>query len=204
MLLESIKKSVICLGVLLLSGCAMPHMQLESLDQLKNNEVIYIGSVSLDPNLKKDEVIYKNVINLGDQELHRTLYIKASDVYYELEGKHGFDIKSSVAGQDGENYYFSWEKDKPLYLLGVSFFTRWTSTNRETMTLVIGNGIQVEHEGNAKAVYVGDITFERDEFFNIKDIKISQKGYKEARKAFWDKYGTQMKVDVAKLYAARE
>lgn len=197
------KVTVVSLGALFLTSCIMPHMQIDKLSELKNDEVIYIGSINFDPHIKKDEVSYKNVINLTGEELYKNIYIKASDAYYELEGHHGFDLKSSVAGREGESYYFSWKKDDPLYILGVSFFTSW-GARRETMTLVIKNGVNVEHDNKHRAVYIGDITFKRDEFFNIKDIKISQSGYKKAVQEFHDKYGTQMQVGVAKLVAARE
>jgi len=199
-----IRTAILGIAVSFLGGCMMPHMQLQKMSDLKPDEIIYIGSITFEPHISKDEVIYKNVINLSDQELYKNIYIKASDAYYELEGKHGFDLKSSVPGQEGENYYFTWKKDKPLYLLGVSFFTRWTSRNRESMTLVIKNGIQVKHDNQHRAVYIGDITFKRDEFFNIEDIDISQSGYKRAVRDFHDKYGTQIEVGVAKLFAARE
>lgn len=200
-----IKKFALLFGVLLLAGCMMPQMQIENLGEVKKDEVIFIGSLNFDPHIKKDEVIFKDFIVLGsDEDMHRTIYLKVSDTFYTLKGVHGMDIKESVAALEGDNYYFAWDSKKPLYFLGVSFMTRMTGKNRDYMTFVINKGIKVRHSGKAKAVYIGDITFKRDEFFDIKDIQISQKGYKKARAAFWKKYNTKMKVEVARLTRAQK
>lgn len=201
---DSGKKILFLACILSLASCAMPKTQLAKLSELRSDEIVYIGKISFDPPISKDEIVYKNIINLGGNDLHKTLYIKASDVYYDLEGHHGTDFKSSVAGQEGENYYFSWSQEKPLYLLGVSFITHWSSQKREFMTWTIGNGIKVENPAGSRVVYVGDITIKRDEFWNIKDVKISQDGYAKARAAFWDKYNTRMKVSRASLKPGRE
>lgn len=94
-------------------------------------------------------------------------------------------------------------KGKPLNVLGVTFITRSTQANRDTMTLTIKDGIKVTHSGKSKAVYIGDITFVRDEFFNIKDINVSQKDYKKAVKVFREKYKGDWKVEQAKLSSSR-
>lgn len=201
---KMMKKIILLSGIALLTGCMMPKMQLENLSELKPDEVIYIGKITFDPHIRKDEIKYKNVINLGGDDMHKTLYFKMSDVYYDLEGHHGTDIKSSVAGREGEPYYFSWGKDKPLYLLGVSFITHWSSARREFMTWTIGKGIKIENPAGSRAVYVGDITIKRDEFWNIKDVKISQANFARAKADFRKKYGTKMEVSRARLKPGRE
>ena len=113
------------------------------------------------------------------------------------------DYSGSLVTNDGEYYFYSWDKNMPFIILGVSFITHWSSSNRETMTLKVNDGIKARHSGKSRAVYVGDVTFVRDEFFNIKDIKIDQSGYRAAKKEFTKRFHKQWKMEKATLSAAR-
>lgn len=199
----NIKGLLILFFVLTLTGCVLPKYSIEALNEVAPDETIFIGRMSMNPPLSKEEIQFENVINFSDVELHKVLAMKTSDIYYELEGRHATDYQDSVAAIDGEYYYFTWKKNKPLNFLGVTFMTRMTGQNRDYMTFTIDKGIKVNHSGKSKAVYVGDITFKRDEFFNIKDIDINQKNYKKAVKEFRKKFNTDMKVEKAKLASAK-
>ena len=201
--MKYLRVALVLAFTLSLTACVMPQMQIENLQQVKAGEVIYIGRVSMNPPLTKEEIQIENVINFSDIEMHKVLYMKASDVYYELKGEHAYDYQDSVVAIDGEYYYFKWNQKKPLHFLGVSFLTRMTGRARDMMTFSIDKGIKINHSGKSKAVYVGDITFKRDEFFNIKDIDISQKGYKKAVKTFRKKFNTDMKVEKAELTSSK-
>lgn len=202
---QTINMSILFLLVILLSGCVMPTISIEDLSELKNDEVVFVGKLALKPHMSKDEVVYENIVVLGGSkdDLHKVLYLKVSDQYYKLEGSHAMDMSDTVATSDGKYFFFAWKKNKPLNILGTSFITRWTQTHRDFMTLSINKGINVRHSGKSRAVYVGNITFERDEFFNIKNIDINQKGYKKAKRAFQKKYKTNWKLEKAKLYSSR-
>ncbi|MDH3342832.1 MAG: hypothetical protein OEY06_07995 [Gammaproteobacteria bacterium] len=198
-----IKGVLVLFFALSLTGCVLPKYSVENLNEVAADEILFIGRVSMNPPITKEEIQIENVINLSDVEMHKVLVMKASDVYYELGGQHATDYQDTVAAIDGEYYYFTWNKNKPLNFLGVTFITRMTSRNREYMTFTIDKGIKVNHSGKSKAVYVGDITFVRDEFFNIKDIDINQKNYKKAVKEFRKKYKTDWKVEKAKLTSSK-
>lgn len=186
-----------------LYGCAMPKMQVESLDKVAADEVIVFGKVRLDPKISKEEVVYKNVINLSKRDLHESLYLKASDVFYDLKGGHALDMKSSLLVFDDEYYFFSWKKDTPFHLLGVSFVTHWSSAGRQYMTFTAGDGIKVTQSGKSRAIYAGTLTFERDEFFNLKGIKVDQSDYAAAKKAFQQKFGQSWTIEKAKLLPSK-
>lgn len=201
--LPNIKSILILLFALSLTGCVLPKTSVDNLQELEPDESIFIGRIKMSPPLTEADVQLENFINLSDTPLHKSLQLKVSDIYYELGGQLASDYQDSIFVVDGEYYYFSWKKKQPLNLLGVTFITRSTQTNIDTMTLSIDKGVKVKHKAKSKAVYIGDITFVRDEFFNIKDIKISQKGYKKAIKAFRKKYKTKWKVEKAKLSSSK-
>jgi len=186
-----------------LTGCVLPKSSLENLSQLGPDEVIFIGRMMMSPPMSEDDVQLENMWNLSDTPLHKSLQMKVSEVYYELGGQLAHDYQDSIFVVDGEYYSFAWEKNKPMNILGVTFITRSTQTNRDTMTFSIDKGVRVKYSGKNRVVYVGDITFKRDEFFNIKDIDISQKNYKKAVKAFRKKYKTKWKVEKGKLVSSK-
>lgn len=189
------------LALLIFSGCMPAHMQVTDLKVMKPQDIIYVGRIVMDPPIQKDEILLRNVIGGGD--IHKAFYAIVSDKYYTLEGYHAGDMSDVMPLMYNEDYYLKWDRKKPLNILGGWFITTLTGNSRETMMYTIRNGIKVKHSGKAKAVYVGTITFKRDEFFNIKDIDISQKGYKKAARAFRKKFKTKWKLEKGKLVSAR-
>lgn len=200
---SKLKSIFIFLFAVSLTGCAFTKSSINDLSEVGQDEVLFIGRLALDPPIAESEVQLENYINLSDIPVHKSLQMKVSDIFYKLGGQGVSNYQNSIFVVDGDYYYFSWEKDKPLNVLGVTFVTRSTQTNRDTMTLTVKNGIKVSHSGKSKAVYIGDITFVRDEFFNVKDINVSQKGYKKAVKAFRKKYNGNWKVEQAKLTSSK-
>ena len=203
--IHNITRYILILSLVSLAGCVMPKRTIDNLNQLGPDEVLMVGKLSLSPAINKDEVIYENVVVLGGSkdDLHKALYLKVSDTFYTLEGGHATDMADSMVTLNGEYFYFPWKRNQPLYILGTSFITRWTSTNRDFMTFSINKGLKVQHSGKSQAIYVGNITFERDEFFNIKNIDINQKDPKKAQQAFQKKYNSQWKLEKANLASAR-
>lgn len=203
--LNKIARYALALALLSLAGCVMPRMAVDNLSELGPDEVIYVGKLQLSPAISKDEVIYENVIVLGGSkdDLHKALYLKVSDRFYTLEGNHAMDMADSMVTMDGEYFYLTWKQNRPLYILGTSFITRWTQSNRDFMTFSINKGLKVKNTGKTRAVYVGNITFERDEFFNITNIDINQKGLKKAQQAFREKYHSKWTLEKAGLASAR-
>lgn len=189
--------------IVALTGCAFPKTSVDNLSEVKQDEVLFIGRLALNPPIAESEVQLENMINLSDTPLHKSLQMKVSDIFYKLGGQGVGDYQNSIFVVDGDYYYFSWKKDQPLNVLGATFITRSTQSNIDTMTLSIKNGVKVNHNGKSKAVYIGDITFVRDEFFNVKDIDINQKGYKKAVKAFREKYKSDWEVEQAKLSSSK-
>ena len=201
--ISNIKKILIILFALSVTGCMMPKTSIESLQEMEPDESIFICRIKISPPLTEADVQLENVWNISDTPLHKSLQLKVSNVFYELGGQYASDYQDSIFVLDGEYYYFTWKKKQPLNLLGVTLITRSTQTNLDTMTLAIDKGIKVKHSAKSKAVYVGDITFVRDEFFNIKDIKISQRGFKKAANAFRKKFRTKLNVTKAKLTSSK-
>lgn len=201
--LNIIKICSVIIITLFLSACTLPQMSIANLKEVKKDEVIVVGKLQLLPHIRKDEVIYKNIIVFGKNELHRQLRLIVSDKYYDLKGKAAFDYTDSVLTFDGDYFYFTWKRKKPLHILGTTFTTRWTQTNRDSMTFTIKKGLKINRFKKGKAFYLGNITFKRDEFFNIKKIDINQKGLKKAQRIFRKKYKTRMKLRKAKLSSSR-
>ena len=185
---------------LLVTACVLPKTSISSLDEVAGDELIIVGKLQLSPHIKKDEVELTNIITFGSDDVHKSLRLIVSDVYFDLGGLAAHDYSDAIFTLDGDYFYFTWKKNKPLHILGTSFITRSTQTNIDTMTMSIKKGLRVKHRKNQRAIYVGTITFKRDEFFNIKDIDISQKGYKKAKSAFKKKFKTRHKLNFTSYF----
>jgi len=203
-ILQKTKITLLLIATLVFSACTMPKIGISNLKEVKNDEIIVVGKIQLSPRISKDEIIFENIITMGNSEdLHRSMYMTISEKYYDVETKNIYDFTDTVMALDGDYFYFTWDKNKPMHFLGTTFITRWAQRNRESMTFTINKGLEVKHSKKAKAIYIGSITFERDEFFNIKNINTSQKGYKKAIQAFRKKFNTSMKIEKAKLSSSR-
>ncbi len=195
---------VVLLGMLFLSGCA--QTQLKDLSEVKSDEMVYVVKVSLNPHISKEEIRMKSMLTLGVEKdvVYKLFYLKASDTYYTLEAGHSVrDMDDTVVVVEGDYAFFTWKKDKPLNILGGWFYTSFSSGNIETMMYTIDGGVKVSHSNKANAVYVGNITFDRDEFFKIKDVELTQKDLDEAQIAFREKFNSKWNLEKAQLSSAK-
>lgn len=199
-----IRLLLVAFASLILTACVLPKASISSLNEVAPDEIIVVGKLQLSPHIKKDEVQLSNIITFGPDIAHKSLRLIVSDVYYDLDGRAAHDFSDAIFTIDGDYFYFTWKNNKPLHVLGTSFITRSTQTNIDTMTMSIKKGLKVRHSNKSKGVYLGTITFKRDEFFNIKDVNFSQKGYKKALSAFRKKFKSNMKLEKARLSASRK
>ena len=180
----------------------MPKMSVSSLKDVKKDEIIVVGKLQLIPHIRKDEIIYQNTTFLPEN-IHKQIGLITSDKFYDVETNNVSYYKDVVVTTDGGYFYFTWKRNKPLHILGTTFKTRMTQANQDRMFLIIKKGLKVKHSKKAQAVYVGNITFHRDEFFNIKKIDINQKGMKKAQRIFRKKFRTKWRLKKAKLSSSR-
>ena len=203
-LFQKLKALSVVFIALTIAACALPKTSITSLNEVAADEIVVVGKLQLLPHIRKDEVQLTNFITIGPDVAHKSLRLIVSDVYFDLGGLAAHDYSDAIFTLDGDYFYFTWKKDKPLHILGTSFITRSTQTNIDTMTLSLKKGLNVRHSKIAKAIYVGTITFKRDEFFNIKDIVINQNEYNKANSEFNKKFKTRMKLEKAKLSSSRK
>lgn len=208
-------KWFVIIGLLLaatVSGCAtilgVPKQTVESLADLADDELLYVGKIVIDPPIQRDEVIVKNVLGGGDR-FHRGFMIKASDVFYNDADISPYSGLDGIYGvETGKDYYIVGKKGQPFIILGGSFYTRVAGVRTgsggvETQSYIIADGLQVKAKPDARAVYIGTITFKRDEFFDLKGIDISQSDYSAAAEHFKEKYNTSWALEKAELTSAR-
>ena len=68
-----------------------------------------------------------------------------------------------------------------------------------TVFFQLKGGIEARYPKGAKAVYVGTIKFKRDEFYNLKNISVSQDGLEAAQKRFQTKFKSKYTLVKAEL-----
>lgn len=176
----------------LVTACTgMPSV--EKLSDLKQGQTILVGKFVLDPPFADGE---QNLGIGGGMVKNRIGVILGENYEAIAEGAVGpGDMHAAVFDQ---SFYVSVSDEQPTYITGGLF---WLSA-RERVTYLITDGLKVT-PAKGKALYLGTVTFKRDEFMNITDIDISQGDYEKERTAFQQRYGDGMDLMKAKLTSAR-
>ena len=190
---------------LLLGGCMIPKSSIEDLSGInKATDVIIVGRIEMVPKIAKEEVAVK--MTIGGDELYRQFMLRVKNDVGETTN-YTTDVDNMVVVKTEEDYYISSDRSEPFRIFGGWFYTELhggAGIATSTVLYRIKGGVQVEIPKGADAVYVGDIKFKRDEFFNLKDISFSQDDFEAAQKRFQKKFKTKMHLVKAKITAVKQ
>lgn len=189
------KKTLVLLMLLSLQACFLPQFEVTALSQVGDSETLLVGEIRLDPPLRQDE----QKIAFTAKNMRNAFFLIAGDRYYTLENRNPIDFTDTFAIKLQKNYFIKASKNKPLHISGGFFYRVYTGALVESMVYAIEKGVKVDLQSNDRAVYIGTITFKRDEFFNIKEIDVSQKNYKKVNQQFKKKFSTKLNLRVADL-----
>jgi hypothetical protein len=170
---------VVALLALALAACApAPRAPLTSLSALGSDEVVVVGKVELVPALRKGEQKIRGMV-VGNFE--NTVYLmmlaqdpRIADYAGRIEAKFG-------------STFFVRSKAAPSYILGGVFFLEIGGSSQEK--IYFPGGFQVAVKPGDRAVYVGTLRYQRDEFFEFQRITVVDE-YKEANAEFQAKFGS--------------
>jgi hypothetical protein len=168
----------------LLGACSTPS--LSSLSDISGNEVVIVGRVELVPGLKKYE---QQVTGFGGATtFENTMVLITGDTNKEIKKEFSLSEMSGRIDAVLDNNFYARSSNKPFYILGGKIFL---SVDKSTSrTLYFPGGFKVTPKPGDKAVYIGTIRYERDEFSNIKKVTIVD-DYENTRTEFNKKFGNQ-------------
>ena len=176
---------VVALLALALAACApAPRAPLTSLSALGSDEVVVVGKVELVPALRKGEQKIRGMV-VGNFE--NTVYLMMDEKLRPLpQDPRIADYAGRIEAKFGSTFFVR-SKAAPSYILGGILFLEIGGQSQEK--IYFPGGFQVAAKPGDRAVYVGTLRYQRDEFFEFQRITVVDE-YKEASAEFQARFGS--------------
>ncbi len=180
-----------------LGACSLfqPKMNITDLAQVKPGEVVIVGRISMEPPITKDDQFIDILATKKNKDMMRNAFYMVSGDQLLRPDELDYPTRNDHYAKFNEDFYFAVEKGDPFFISGIGFYTYLTSKRMEVTTMPAQ--VQLDLTKKKRYFYLGNLTYVRDEFFNIKEIKHDFSGYNKANQEFKKKYNT--KDDLVKV-----
>ena len=166
------------LGLALASCAPAPRAPLTSLSALGSDEVVVVGKVELVPALRKGEQKIRGMV-VGNFE--NTVYLMMDEKLRPLpQDPRIADYAGRIEARFGSTFFVR-SKAAPAYILGGVLFLEIGGQSQEK--IYFPGGFQVAAKPGDRAIYIGTLRYQRDEFFEFQRITVVDE-YKEANAEF--------------------
>ena len=178
------RAAVVALLALALAACApAPRAPLTSLGALGSDEVVLVGKVELVPALRKGEQKIRGMV-VGNFE--NTVYLMMDEKLRPMpQDPRIADYAGRIEARFGSTFFVR-SKAAPSYVLGGVLFLEIGGSSQEK--IYFPGGFQVSAKPGDRALYIGTLRYQRDEFFEFQRITVVDE-YKEANAEFQAKFG---------------
>lgn len=175
-----------------LQACiSIPHIyeKIESSKQLKKNEVILVGSVRLIPKLKQSEQkLTEDSFFIAGSYKDRKLNHFVMQLNNQSKSS---DTKFIINPELDKLFYINIPK-KMKYIVDGEIHTEFMP-GYSTAQIKLPTWFKINIKPTDRAVYIGELTYKRDDFNSITGVKLKD-GYKYAVKKFKRKFGRNIKL----------
>jgi hypothetical protein len=169
-----------------LAGCApAPRAPLTSLEALGRDEAVIVGRVELVPPLRKGEQKIRGMV-VGDFE--NRLYLMIDEKPRPLREDPALaDYAGRIEAPIGGTFFVR-SRSAPFYILGGILFLEVGGSGMQRV--YFPGGLQVALKPGDRAVYIGTLRYQRDEFFDITRVTVVD-DYREASAEFAARFGSR-------------
>ena len=167
-------------------SCASSKRMIKNPKGLSENETIIVGKIELDPPMKEDS---QKLEWPYDADRYKFFLMWSKELRKPVErAMHPMspDLGASIKAFQGETFYAAGNSES-FYIIASAVRTKGISNYFESA--VLPASFRVEIQPGDRAVYIGTIRYNRDNFFQIKSIKIIdeyEKELAEFKKIFGD------------------
>ena len=177
-----------------LGACVGPAREpVDSLAGLDRDETVVVGRIELVPPLRKDEQKFKGIV-IGD--LKNKMILITDDQYRQLTDEPGMsDFSGRIEAKLGKTFFVR-SQSKPFFILGGMLYLDLGGS--ETNRAYFPGGLKVSLKPGEKAVYIGTVRYNRNEFFEITKASIVD-DYDRANAEFKKRFGTRYPLHKALL-----
>ena len=189
--LNSITIPVFLILAILVQGCSVGGKflpEVGSLNTVKKDEVVVVGTITLSPKLEKDEQELDqkgvwDVMGYGEKNKNRSMI-----TFNSKPVSSGY--KYVINPELGKVFFFKVPRDLKYIVDGeiLTTFSRYGSEK-----IILPTGFKINIKSSDKAVYIGDIRYKRDDFNSITRIELKD-NYRKARRVFRKKFGKKYKL----------
>lgn len=175
----------------LVQGCSVGGKflpEVGSLNTVKKDEVIIVGTIDLKPKLAKDEQELDakgvwDVMGYGSKNKNRSMITFNSK---PVSAGYKFVINPEL----GKVFFFKVPRNLKYIVDGeiLTAFSRYGSEK-----IILPTGFKIDIKSSDKAVYIGDIRYKRDDFNSITRVELKD-NYKKANNLFRKKFGKKYKL----------
>lgn len=189
----------VALLALAAAACApAPRAPLTSLSGLGSDEVVIVGKVELVPALRKGEQKIRGMV-VGNFE--NTVYLMMDEKLRPLpQDPRIADYAGRIEARFGSTFFVR-SKAAPSYVLGGILFLEIGGSSQEK--IYFPGGFQVAAKPGDRALYVGTLRYQRDEFFEFQRITVVDE-YKEANAEFQARFGASQTLRKALLTRVKQ
>jgi hypothetical protein len=174
------------LGFLFVPVEAKARKAITSFKKLGANETVVVGRVELVPPLHEHE---QRVRGPMSKRYRNTMFLIIDDEYRELTEEPGWgDFKGRIDAPFGEEFAVR-SKAEPFYVIaGMMVLTMGHGPTIDNA--YFPGGLKADIRPDDRAVYVGTIRYQRDEFFEVTGAEIVD-DYARVRAEFEARFGKQ-------------
>jgi len=175
---------IVTLAGLALAACApAPRAPLTSVDSLGRDEVVLVGKVELVPALRKGEQKIKGMV-VG--KIENTMHLMIDDKLRPMPSDPRIaDFAGRIEAPIGETFFVR-GKAAPSYVLGGLLFLEIGGSTQQKA--IFPGGFQVAVKPGDRAVYIGTVRYQRDEFWEIQRVTVVDE-YAKANAEYEAKFG---------------
>ena len=161
-------RSFAVFALLAIAACApAPRAPLTSVDSLGRDEVVLVGKVELVPALRKGEQKIKGMV-VG--KIENTMHLMMDDKLRPMPSDPRIaDFAGRIEAPIGETFFVR-GKAAPSYLLGGLLFLDIGGSSQQKA--IFPGGFQVAVKPGDRAVYIGTVRYQRDEFWEIQRVTV--------------------------------
>ena len=171
------------LGLALASCAPAPRAPLTSLSALGSEEVVVVGKVELVPALRKGEQKIRGMV-VGNFE--NTVYLMMDEKLRPLpQDPRIADYAGRIEARFGSTFFVR-SKAAPAYILGGVLFLEIGGQSQER--IYFPGGFQVAAKPGDRAIYIGTLRYQRDEFWEVQRVTVVDE-YGKASAEYEAKFG---------------
>jgi hypothetical protein len=185
------------LSALAVAACApAPRAPLDSLDGLGAGEVVLVGRVELLPPLRKGEQRIRGAV-IGNVE--NRIFLMADERLRPLPRDPAIaDYAGRIEAPLGSTFFVR-SRSEPFYILGGVLFLDIGGS--AVQRAYFPGGMRVAVAPGDRAVYIGTLRYQRDEFFEITRVTVVDE-YAQASAEFIKRFGSRQPLRKALMTRA--